>query len=111
MYRRLCARKVNADDGHYNKFEGQLIVVDLAEIDGKNETFEGAKWLETGLSAPVSCCLHVFFPSRDHEMRTWGRRGRCGTVSPSVSTWNGPRIARRMGDLPRSPTLGPLHRF
>ena len=58
MYRRLCARKVNEDDAQYHEFEGQLIVVDLAEIDGKNESFEGAKWLETG---PLQLVFTRFF--------------------------------------------------
>lgn len=46
MYRRLAARKVDSE-GDYDRYEGQAIVVDLAEIDGRGESFEGAKWLES----------------------------------------------------------------
>lgn len=46
MYRRLAARKVDSE-ADYDCYEGQAIVVDLAEIDGRGESFEGAKWLES----------------------------------------------------------------
>jgi len=46
MYRRLAARKVDSE-ADYDRYEGQAIVVDLAEIDGRGESFEGAKWLES----------------------------------------------------------------
>ncbi|CAK9032709.1 Werner syndrome ATP-dependent helicase homolog (Exonuclease WRN) (Focus-forming activity 1) (FFA-1) [Durusdinium trenchii] len=47
MYRRLCARKTDDESASYSSFTGQVIVVDLSELDSKSsEDFQGSKWLE-----------------------------------------------------------------
>ena len=46
-------------DGQYDEFQGQIIVVDIATINGKTEDFEGRTWLENHClnRQPVGCAL------------------------------------------------------
>mmetsp|Transcript_81091 Transcript_81091/g.211358 ORF Transcript_81091/g.211358 Transcript_81091/m.211358 type:complete len:732 (+) Transcript_81091:70-2265(+) len=58
MYRWLNDRRgpqksntTEADTEQYDEFTGRIIVVDLAELDGKTEDFEGRAWLEGKVNA------------------------------------------------------------
>mmetsp|Transcript_113655 Transcript_113655/g.361046 ORF Transcript_113655/g.361046 Transcript_113655/m.361046 type:complete len:790 (-) Transcript_113655:100-2469(-) len=58
MYRWLNDRRgpqrsntAEADTEQYDEFAGRIIVVDLAELDGKTEDFDGRAWLEGKVNA------------------------------------------------------------
>lgn len=48
MYRDrfVATRCVNHEEDNYSKFEGRIHVVNLADINGKSEEFDGKDWLE-----------------------------------------------------------------